>query len=501
MSPAPHAAAGEGLPTPVRGVLQLAAAQALAVLAAAGAAVLYARWLQPAQLAGWLLALAVARAGLLLLDGGLKTSLVRAAALPEAATLARLQRQAAWLALLLSLAVVGAAAALAATGRLGADAAWLLALCPLAAFACQPPLPVALARLERAGHFGPVGRAEAVSLLLEFAGPALLLAAGVAPVPAFVLATGVARGWRTARLLAAAQRLRPLPRSGPPLSTAAAWRDGASVQAVAALSMLRDNAHLWLLGPWHGAAWAGLHGLALTACTLVSQVAVATAARVALPRLRACTPAQRWPLLLRQTRLLAMAGLPPLALLPAWLAWADARLWSGSWAAALPLLPWLLLRMVAGVGLTTLGAGLLLAPGAWTAARCHARWTALELALAAVALATLGPTGLAMAGVPGAWLGLLLFLRAATPAGTPWQPRLAPLLAAMLARPSLALALGLAAWVHLRPQALGAATLALPLCWLAEPALWRRAAAWRGLAAPVPLRWMRWVRRAQGVQP
>lgn len=484
-------AVGEGLPAPARGVLQLAAAQALAVLAAAGAAALYARWLQPAQLAGWLLAVAVARAGLLLLDGGLKTSLVRAAVLPDATTLQRLQQQAAWGAALLALGVVGMAAALAASGRLGADAAWLLALCPLAAFACQPPLPVALARLERAGCFGDVGRAEGAALLLEFTGPALLLAAGLAPVPAFVAATAAARVWRTARLLAAAQLLRPLPRSGPPLSTAAAWRDGASVQAVAGLSMLRDNAHLWLLGPWHGAVWAGVHGLALTACTLASQVAVTTAARVALPRLRACTPAQRWPLLLRQTRGLAIACLPPLTLLPAWLAWADARLWSGSWAAALPLVPWLLLRMAAGVGLTTLGAGLLLAPGAWTAARCHARWTALELALAVAALATLGPSGLAIAGVPGAWLGLLLFLRGATPAGTPWQPRLLPLLAAMLARPSLVLALGLAAWVQQRPDALAAATLLLPLCWLAEPALWRRAAAWR---RPVAVHLMRVVR-------
>jgi hypothetical protein len=479
MNGARQAAAGAMATGPVQGVLQLAGAQALAVLAAAGAAVLYARWLQPAQLAGWLLAMAVSRAGLLLLDGGLKTSLVRAAALPDAHTLQRLQRQAAWLAAALSLAVAAAAATLAAGGRLGPDAAWLLALCPLACFAAQPPLPVALARLERAGCFGPVGRAEGASLLLEFTLPALLMAGGLGVVPAFVGATTLARVWRTARLLAAARQL-PAPRwSGQPLSTAAAWRDGASVQAVAALSMLRDNAHLWLLGPWHGAAWAGRHGLALTACTLASQVAVTTAARVALPRLRDCTPAQRWPLLLRQTRLLAMACLPPLALLPAWLAWADARLWSGQWAAALPLLPWLLLRMVAGVGLTTLGAGLLLAPGAWTAARCHARWTLLELALAVAALAMLGPAGLAIAGVPGAWLGLLLFLRGATPAGTPWGPRLAPLLAAMLARPSLALALGLAAWVQRQPDALAAATLALPLCWLAEPVLWRRVAARR----------------------
>lgn len=457
------------------GVAQLALAQGLAVLAAAGAAALYARWLQPAQLAGWLLALAVARAGVLLLEGGLKTALVRRAALPEATSLARLLRQSSWLAGAGCLLAVAAALGLWAGGHIAADAAWLLAICPLAYFCAHPPLPLALARLERAGCFGPIGRAEGAALLLEFALPALLLAAGLVPAVAFGVAVVAARALRTGCILRAARRL-PAQTTVGDKPGRTLWRDGASVQAVAALALLRDQMHLWLLGPWFGAAWAGLYALAGTACALASQVAVQTAARVALPGLRACPPAARWPAMLRQTRLLAIACLPPLALLPAWLAWADARLWAGSWSQALPLLPWMLVRMAAGVGLTTLGAGLLLAPGAWTAARTHALWTALELLLAVAALAHFGPPGLAIAGALGGWLGLLLFLHAATPSGTPWWPRLPPLLLALLGRPSLAGALVLAAWVQQQPQALGAASLALPLCWLAEPALRRRLA-------------------------
>jgi len=468
---------------PARGVWQLALAQALAVLVAATAAVLYARWLQPAQLAGWLLALGVARAGVVLLDGGLKTALVRRDGLPDSASLRRLQRQATALALSAAVLVCLVAAVLATSGRIDSGQAWLLAVCPAAYFCCQPPLPLALARLERAGCFGTVGRAEGSALLLEFALPALLLAAGLAPAAACGLAVVLARLLRTGWIVAAARAL-PAPAAAGPAAGMPLWRDGASVQAVAGLSMLRDQMHLWLLAPWFGAAWAGLYSLAGTACALASQAAVQTAARVALPGLRMLADAARWQAMLRQTRLLAIACLPPLLLLPAWLAWADAQLWAGTWAQALPLLPWMLLRMVAGMALTTLGVGLLLAPDHWTAARTHAAWTALEIMLAVLALALWGPIGLAMAGALGGWVGLLLCLRAATPAATPWWPRLPPLLAALLLRPSLALAALLAAWVQQQPQALGAATLALPLCWLAEPAV-RRAlrARWPGLAA------------------
>jgi len=462
---------------PAQGVWQLALAQALAVLLAATSAALYARWLQPAQLAGWLLALGVARAGVLVLEGGMKTALVRCAHLPDAAQLQRLQRQTTGLALAGSASAAGAALWLAAGGHLASGQAWLLAICPAAYFCSHPPLPPALARLERAGRFGAVGRAEGLSLLLEFVLPALLLAAGLAPVVAFAVAVVLARVLRTAWIVRAASAL-PAETTVAAPAGLALWRDGASVQAVAGLSMLRDQMHLWLLGPWFGGTWAGVYALAATACALAAQVPVQTAARVALPALRHCPPPARWAALWRQTRLLSLACLPPLLLLPAWLAWADAQLWAGAWAQALPLLPWMLVRMVAGVALTTLGAGLLLAPGAWTAARAHAVWTALEVGLAIAALAAWGPRGLVMAGALGGWLGLLLFLRWASPAGTAWWRHLPALLGALLLRPSLALAALLAAWVQWQPQGLAAATLALPLCWLAEHPVRRAMRAW-----------------------
>ena len=311
-----------------QGVAQLALAQALAVLLAATAAALYARWLQPAQLAGWLLALGVARAGVLVLEGGLKTALVRRADLPDTAQLQRLVRMTSWLALAGSAAAAGVAGWLAAQGHLSGDQAWLLAICPAAYFCSHPPLPVALARLERTGRFGVVGRAEGASLLLEFALPAVGLALGLAPVVAFGVAVVLARALRTAWIVRAAAALPAevalaMPAGAP---TPALWRDGASVQAVAGLSMLRDQMHLWLLGPWFGRRLGGYlcpgrHGLRAGRpgtcadgkrawpCQHCGNVRRPPAGRPC------CGRPGCWP----------CACLPPLLLLPAWLAWADAQ--------------------------------------------------------------------------------------------------------------------------------------------------------------------------------
>lgn len=480
-------------------MLGLAAANLLAWAAAGLAALAYARQLQAADFAHWTAALAIARGALLLLDGGLKTALVRRASAPDAITLQRLRRQGGWLALALSALLALAALATVALGVWPTGAAAVLALIPAAYLLPYPWLLPALARLERAQRFGVIGRAEAGSVLVEFALPAGLMAAGLPWWQAFVLAALAGRALRSATLAHAARTLGDESDAGgaaPPSASAARhWRGllraGLGVQAVTALSLLRDHVHLWWVGPLFGAAWAGQYGFALNACALIGQVAVQTAARAALPRLRLLPAAQRWPEVLAQTRLLAVCALPPLALLPAWLAWADARWWQGRWHEALALLPWLALRMLPSVATTTVGAWLMVARQPRHAAAAHARWTAAELLLVAAATAVAGPQGLAIAWALGGWCGLALLLAAAEPAAR-WAPRLAALLRVLVLRPSLWLALALAAGLAWLPapaqaRALPWLTLALPLVWLAEPATWRaRQTGRRRQAGPAP---------------
>ena len=467
--------------TPVRqhGVLALGIAHALALLAAAGAASLYAGWLAPADFASWAMALALARAGQLLLDGGFKTALVRRASLPSDASLRRLRRCSMGLAMLASLLLAAVVLLPAWPGLAGGNRALLL-LYPAAYLLSYPAMFIAQARLERAQQFRALGQAESAGVLVEFGLPVLLMAAGLAPLWALLPGVWLARCGRCGWLVLAARRLQAPGQA--PLAVQAApdarlWRDAAGVQAVALLSMLRDSMHLWLLAPWFGAGWAGAYAWAFTACALLGQVGVLTAARTALPALRALAPALRWPAVLAQVRWLAIATLPPMLMLPAWLAWADARLWQGHWQAALVLLPWVVARWLGGVATGSLGAWLLVARQPWAAARAHALWAAAEMVVAAAALAWFGPTGLALAAALSVWVGVLVFLRAAEP-GLPWWPRVLALLRVLLLRPSLVAAALLAAWTAADAAALPAASLALPLCWLAEPALLRRVRPW-----------------------
>lgn len=454
-------------------VLGLAMANAVALLAAAAASLGYARWLDSTAFAHWATAMAVARALLLVLDGGLKTALVRRVHSPDAATLRQLGRLGGAVALGLAAAVAAVAAALWHGGVLPNGDAVLLAAYAGAYLLSYPALLPALARLERAHCFAAIGRAEGASVLVEFALPAAGMAAGLPWWLAFALAVGLARLLRSGWILRAARALPPPPATasaaeGQANGTRSLLREGLGVQAVAALSMVRDQMHLWLLAPMAGAHWAGSYTFALTAGALLSQAAVQTASRVALPVLRVAAPDQRWPQVLAQTRTLAICTLPPLALLPAWLAHGNQAWWEGRWTDAVALAPWLALRMLPSVATTTLGAWLMVARTPAVSARAHAGWAGVEAAAAALALLAGGPLALAASAAATPWLGLVLFVAAAQPEA-PLAARVRALATVLLARPSLGLALAGAALLAWQPGLLLPVTLALPLAWASEP--------------------------------
>ena len=446
------------------GVLSLGLANGVSLLAAVGAVAAYASWLQPAEFTHWTAALAIARAGLLLLDGGLKTALVRRAAWPAPSTLRHLQL----LCLALAVALVAAGGVTAGwfwfTARLQSGEAWLYAAYLAAYLLPYPPLFGALARLERAQSFGVVGRAEGLSVVLEFSLPAVLMLFGMPYWLAFATAVFIARIVRSVWIVVGARAVAGEISQRATGGSAALLREGAGVQALAALSMVRDQMHLWLVAPWFGAAWAGMYGFALTACALTSQTFVQTTSRVALPALRAADQRERWCMVLEQVRRLSPLVLPALALLPAWLAYGDSQLWEGRWRDAVALVPWFCLRMVAGVATTSLGAWLLIERSPWAAARTHAAWTIAEVAVAVCGLLVFGPPGLAIGSALSGWFGVLILLASTSSTGEVWM-RCRELIPALLLHRGIWLALGLALWVYAQPSSLPVATLFLLFAW------------------------------------
>lgn len=487
------------MPAMSRGGLGLVAANAVALLAGAGASVAYARWLEPTAFAHWAMALAAGRCGLLLLDGGLKTVLVRQPNDPGAQTWHTLERWCAAAALGLTLALALAMGSLASTGAIGWTAAVLLLVYPAAYLLSYPALLPALARLERNGRFGALGRVEGITALVELVLPALLMACGVAWWLSFCVAAVLARGWRTWQTCAAERAFAPtaaMPAGtgAPPGEARRLLRDGLAQQGVHALAMLRDLTHVWLLGPWFGKVWVGQYAFAHAASALMCQPLVLAATRMLLPGLRDLGPAQRRERVMQHIAGLCMASLPPMLVLPLALAGADDWLGAGKWAEARALLPWLALRLVGGVVATVLGTWMCAQAAPWAAARAHARWTLVECLGAAAGLALGGPPGLAMASALTVWYAAWDFCGVLSMPGQR-QALLRQALAAALGRPSLLVAgtgfLMLQRW-PVSPAWLPLLPLLPLLAWLSEArvrgalrAVLLRLAAGR-VAAPVP---------------
>jgi O-antigen/teichoic acid export membrane protein len=451
-----------------QGIFSLGLANALAMLISLAAAALYAHQLDAAQLAAWATALAVARAGLLVLDGGLKTALVRRADAVHADTTRQLVRLSGALAIGMTAAAAGVAWQYTVHAE-ASGAALLLVIYAAAYWLSYPPMLAPLAGLERSQQFAVIGRAEGSSLVLEFALPAVLLALGVPFWLAFASAAVMGRALRCAWLV----RHAPPPQSseapGAVTGSMTVIKEGLGVQAVAGLSMLRDQMHLWLLAPWFGAAWAGQYAMALMACALCVQVGAQTVSRVALPALRQMSDDTRWTQVVTHTRWLAIITLPPLVLLPMWLAHGDQAWWQGRWATAVLVVPWLAARMMPGVVTTALGSWLMVSRSPACNAAAHALWTAGEILLAIVAMQVWGPLGLAIAAAFTPWLAVVLMVTLAAP-GEALAPRLTQLARLLLGRPSLWLAalLALAALAQGQAWALLLGTLCLPVAWLTE---------------------------------
>jgi O-antigen/teichoic acid export membrane protein len=210
-------------------------------------------------------------------------------------------------------------------------------------------------------------------------------------------------------------------------------REGMGLQIAVSLSMLRDNIHLLLVGPWFGKEWAGLYAWALQLCAVASQVFVQTAARVALPALRLTQGMDsRWKATLTQIAWLTIFTAPPLVFLTDIAGAANEALFDSKWTASLGLVPFLIVRMLPGLATTSLGSLVLAERDARAYAVASAWWTGGEVLVAATLLWLYGPIGLAWSYAFMAWLGVAAFVRQLPP-----PARLSGLLPPLLLRPSL----------------------------------------------------------------
>ena len=441
--------------------------------------VVYSRLLAPAEFGLYSAALVIANFGQILLDGGLKNTLIKS----------RVELSPTQEGTLMSL-MLAAALAVAAGLLLGRfsrpaepsaapDYGFLPAFAAIFLVA-YPLLVFSTARLERAFRYRRLAWIETCGGIIERALPALLLVLG-AGLTSFIVALALAMVFRIAALAVAAPVRPCLPTPSRIRAAVPYLAEGAWFQAGVGANMVRDGLHVLLVGPLFGAAWIGYYGWAVQLSRIASQAFVQVAARVSLP-LFAQTKGYRvrWSSCLSQVRLLSMTTGPLLGACLIVVPSVDLVLFHGRWAPAVALLPFLFLRMVPNMATTPVGTLLLVEAGARGYTLGVAAWTAIEVAGAAVLLHVLGPIGLAVSGAVMVWPGLLILVWAIFGAA---DTRLGDLLRALLLRPSLAIAalavavteLGLGRWFLASGRghvaAVGFAIALLVAAYLSEPRL------------------------------
>jgi O-antigen/teichoic acid export membrane protein len=402
-----------------RQVLALSAANAMALGLGGLAYVAYSGILTPAQFGLYGIAFALARFAVLVLDGGLKTAVIKHPADLSAAQETSLTLLSGALACVLLLAAWVAASALPAVSAITPEDATFCATFVAVYVATYPLMVVPTAQLERAMRYVPLSAIESVAIALELAGAAPLLVTTDLGIWSFVVAAAAGRALRVAALLAVRGIRWARPEPGNADTVKALLKEGAWFQGSLAASMLRDNLHVLIIAPWFGKAWAGYYAWALQLAMFSSQVFVATASRIAIPA-HAGTPDfdTRWKNTLVQMRWLAALTVPVLAavwlLAPA----ADAAWFEGRWQPAVALLALIFARMLPGIGTSPLGSLVLVERGAAALMRANIAWTAIELAGALVACLLLGPTGLAWSYAILVWAGFAILLAGLPNAGS-----------------------------------------------------------------------------------
>lgn len=426
-----------------RGVIAMTAANAVALAAVAISYILYSRLMTPAEFGIYAGALAIAKLGQTVLDGGLKIALVKHHEAVAPGGLRALFIGSATAGLTAALLLAGTVFALSSVGLLEPGNALFFVAYGSAYFLTYPFLFIPLAQLERRQHFTPVAWAEMLGVTIEYGLPALLWLWVAPGFWSFVLAAWVGRSLRTGLVLAAASDRAWLTHAAPPRwrESKALLLEGLGLQMAVSLSLLRDSIHLLLVGPWFGKEWAGLYAWAIQMVTVASQVFVQTATRVALPALRLMHGTDaRWKATLTQIAWLTIVTAPPLVFLTDIAGAVNTALFESKWTVALGLLPFVVVRMLPSMVTTPLGSLVLADRSARAYAIANAIWTAGEVVVAALMLWLYGPIGLAWSMAFMAWLGVACFVhQLAAPA------RFISLLPPLLFRPSLWTAVGLAA--------------------------------------------------------
>ena len=372
---------------------------------------IYSRLLTAQQFGAYAAALAVGNLAVLVLDGGIKTSVIKhASALTQEEESSLLGLMLGFSFVLLTLLFLGQGVLKHAYPAASSQTEFVAAFAAVYMIT-YPWIGLSTASLERQLRYPQLAWIESIGVILERGAPAAFLVATNLSLWSFVVGLSIGRIVRIVLL----SRFHPVSISARFMRTSGSVRrlllEGLAFQLGGAASLIRDNLHVIVVGPFYGTLWVGYYAWGLQLCGIASQVFVQIAARVSLSvTARSLDFSSRWAIISQQIALLTAATAPVLAALILSAATLDHYFFAGKWQLALTMLPLLCARMIPGVASTPIGTLLLVERGAAKYAIALWLWTAFEGAAAYLAVKTLGPTGLAVSYSFTAWFGVYLLL-------------------------------------------------------------------------------------------
>lgn len=402
---------------------------------------LYSRLLSPEKFGLYSIALAIGLAGIFILDGGLKTALIKER---HSFTKTQLGSVISWLMALSFLLILLLAAAYRPITfffpTLGPDYGFL-ALFTAIYLLSYPFILVPTAQLERKLEYSRLAWIESISTVIERAGAVPLLLWTSLDIYSFALALAVGRLFRAT----AVNIMLPVAPQRPTRSQLNSMlpliKEGLSIQAANGTALIRDNLHILIIGPLFGKIWVGYYAWGLQLCMVLSQAFVQISSRVSLPLMAQADSNERWEICIRQIRFLTMFSAPVMAVSLLLLPGVNDQFFDGKWAPIITLLPVLYIRMLLGIAITPIATLVQIQSGGFVFMRSNLIWTFVEGLSALATCIVCGPSGLAFSYAIVAIIGLGIYTAAL---GSIQTRKINSILNAVISRPSLWLALALA---------------------------------------------------------
>jgi O-antigen/teichoic acid export membrane protein len=425
-----------------RSVISLFIAYGISFIVVGVSYVLYSHLLSPAQFGLYSAALAITSFGTLVLDGGLKNTIIK-----SRTEISRAQQSTLlFLMVVFSLLLVAGIALLRQPlehfyPTIRSDYIFL-GLFGAIYLLSYPFLSIPTAFLERRFEYGKLAWIESSGAVLERASPVCFLLFTGVGIYAFVWGLLLGRLLRVISINLYYRTALHIPSWLEVRKALHLVREGTWLQVAAGASFVRDNLHVLAVAPLFGRVWVGYYGWGLQLCLLSSQIFVQISSRVSIPYFAQSESFERrWQNCLKQVRMLTILMAPVLLAMLLILPGIDDHFFDSKWRIAITILPLLFARMLPALATTPIGTLLMVERGGRTFALANVAWSAVEAAGAVALLLLIGPTGLAWSYAVLVWVGLAILL---VSLGANAGELAGETLRALLGRPSLAIAAVLA---------------------------------------------------------